>query len=418
MDSAPLKQRALEEIDRTADELVDLCARIVRVPAENPPGDTSQVADFILDLLDGYGVRGRRYEPRPGMVSVVFQIGNPQEKPHLVFNAHLDEFPAEHPDSWAFPPYGGQVADGQIRGRGAADMRGGLTASLYAFLLLHRFGLPARGCCTLMLVADEECGGYWGAGWLVRTFPELLGDALIIGEPDSPESLRIGQKGKSQLRLVARGEPYGAALATLNDANTRLGSALPLLRDLLEVRGPWPEEVQEVLAEARDYAWTDRGAGMQWLLERTAVNVGVIRGGIKINIVPSECVAEVDVRIPYGVKPADIKARVERVLAEAGLADITVEHIEPTFQATYTSPKHPFVQTVRRNIREVTGRDPRLTVGFGSNDARYFMPHGVPAVIYGPRPYNIAAANEYITIEDLITATKVHAGAAFDFLCG
>ncbi|MBI4278687.1 MAG: M20/M25/M40 family metallo-hydrolase [Armatimonadetes bacterium] len=417
MGSAEIKQRALQEIDRTTDELVALCSQIVQLEAENPPGDTTRAADFFESLFKRHGLPADRHEPQPAFVSLVSYIGDPKGRPHFVFNAHLDTFPAERPDLWAFPPYSGQVADGQVRGRGSADMRCGLTASLYAFLLLHRLKLPIKGRCTLMLVADEECGGHWGTGWLLRTYPELAGDACLIGEPESTQSLRIGEKGKSQLKLVARGESYHAGLATADDVNVRMGAALQIMKELVEVRGEWPADMKEVIEFAKGYSRYNRDKGKGWLLEHTAVNVGVVRGGVKINIVPMACEAEVDVRIPYGVKPADMKAMVERRLKEAGLGSISVEHIQPTFEASYTSPSHPFVTLVKENVKAITGNDPPLTVSFAATDARYFRPRGVPALIFGPRPNNIAGLNEYITIEDLVTVTKVHTTSAIDFLC-
>jgi succinyl-diaminopimelate desuccinylase len=268
-----------------------------------------------------------------------------------------------------------------------------------------------------MFVADEECGGYWGTGWLLRTYPELISDALVIGEPDSPLSLRIGQKGKAQLRLVGRGDSFPGSLGTLDDVNTHMGAALQLLRHIIDVRGTWPEELREVIQQAQEYSWTDSGKGKAWLLEHTSVNVGVLRGGTKINIVPRQAEAEIDVRIPHGVKPIEIKLRLEELLRSAGLADIAVELIQPTFEAAYTPPGHPFVELVSENVNAVTRNYPQLTLGFGSNDARYFMPHGVPSVIYGPRPYNVASVNEHITIEDLLTVTKVYSQIAIDFLC-
>ena len=135
-----------------------------------------------------------------------------------MLNGHLDHFPSDDHALLSFPPYGGQIRDGKILGRGVSDMRGGLTASLFSFLLIHEHRVPLRGPLTLMMVADEETGGAWGTGFILEQRPEFAGDACMIGEPESPDGLRLGRRASASSGWSprARRAMAGSAPATMS----------------------------------------------------------------------------------------------------------------------------------------------------------------------------------------------------------
>jgi succinyl-diaminopimelate desuccinylase len=414
--AADLTTRLWAEIDARRDELARLCADGLRVPAENPPGSTVAIADHYEAMLTGLGLPVDRFEPRLGVVSLVSTLAGRAARPRFVFNAHMDHFPSDEPALWSFAPYGGEVRKGKILGRGASDMRGGLTASLFAFLLIHEHRVPLRGPLTLMLVGDEETGGAWGTGWLLEHHPELAGDACMIGEPESPDGVRIGEKGKCQFRLVAEGESRHGGLGTGDDVVIRIGAALQEARRIVELPDNPPADLLPVLETMRGYWRTEHDRGRQWLYRRPSMTAGLIRGGIKVNVVPRRCEVEIDCRLPFGITPENIRREVESRLQTAGLGDVRFEFMPPVFTASFTSPDHDLVHRVRANATAATGREPRLTVTFAATDARYFRPRGVPTVIFGPRPNNMAALDEFITVDDLVAVTKVHLATALDVL--
>jgi len=413
---AAVKQRLWAEIDRRRDELARLCAEGLQCPAENPPGDTRAIADHYTAILERAGVSVERFEPQPGKISLASTQSGRAERPRFVFNGHLDHFPSDDPALWSFPPYAGQIRGGKILGRGVSDMRGGLTASLFSYLLIHEHRVPLRGPLTLMMVADEETGGAWGTGWILEHRPELAGDACMIGEPESPDGLRIGEKGKSQFRLIAEGDSRHGGLGTGDDVVIRIGAALQEARKIVDMEDEPPADLVPILDGMRSYWRTEHDRGRQWLYRRPSMTAGLIRGGIKVNIVPRRCEVEIDCRLPFGLTPDDIKNAVERRLATAGLSDVRFEHMLPVFTASYTSPDDPLVGQARANAAAVTGTEPQLTVTFAATDARYFRPRGVPTLIFGPRPNNMAAPDEFITVDDLVAVAKVHLGTALDYL--
>jgi len=413
-DLSALKQRLWADIDRRRDELARLCADSLAVPAENPPGDTTAIADHFTRILRDRGLVVERFEPRPGTVSLVSTQPGRRHHPRFVFNGHLDHFPSDDPALWSFPPYGAGVRDGKILGRGSCDMRGGLTASLFAYLLVHEHRLPLVGPLTLMMVADEETGGALGTGHILDRRPELAGDACMIGEPESPDGLRLGEKGKCQFRLVAEGAPRHGGLGTGDDVIVRLGAALQEARKIIELPDRPPDDLLPVLETMSGYVRSEYDAGRQWLYRHPSMSAGVIRGGIKVNVVPRRCEVEIDCRLPFGITPQDIKADVEGRLAAAGLSEVRFEYMPPLFTASYTSPGHRLVEMARANAAVATGKPPKLTIANSGTDARYFRPRGVPTLVFGPRPHGLAAPDEYITVDDLVAVTKVHLGTALD----
>nr|MBA2447649.1 M20/M25/M40 family metallo-hydrolase [Chloroflexota bacterium] len=394
--TAELREHLWAEIEGRRDELARLCAECLKVPAETPPGDTRAIAAHYTSILERAGLSVEQHEPRPGNVSLVSTQPGQAAHPRFVFNGHLDHFPSDDPALWSFPPYGGELRDGKILGRGASDMRGGLTASLFSFLLLHEQQVPLRGPLTLMLVADEEAGGAWGTGWLLENRPELAGDACMIGEPESPAGLRIGEKGKSQFRLVCEGQSRHGGLGGGDDVVLRVAAALQEARKIVEMEDSPPDDLRPVLDGLSEYARSEQERGRQWLYRRPSMTAGLIRGGIKVNIVPRRCEVEVDCRLPFGITPQAIEDEVTSRLAAAGLEDVRFEHLRPVFNASSTAPSHPLVRQASANATAATGREPTLTGALTATDARYFRPRGVPAVIFGPRPYNMAALDEYI----------------------
>jgi succinyl-diaminopimelate desuccinylase len=411
-----VKQRLWADIDRRRDELARLCADSLAVPAENPPGDTTAIADHFTRVLRGAGLAVERFEPRPGTVSLASTQPGRGEHPRFVFNGHLDHFPSDDPSLWSFPPYGAGVRDGKILGRGSCDMRGGLTASLFSYLLVHEHRLSLAGPLTIMMVADEETGGALGTGHILEQRPELAGDACMIGEPESPDGLRLGEKGKCQFRLIAEGAPRHGGLGTGDDVIIHLGAALQEARKIIDLPDAPPADLLPVLDTMSRYERSEFDAGRQWLYRHPSMSAGVIRGGIKVNVVPRRAEVEIDCRLPFGITPEDIKADVEGRLAAAGLSDVRFEYMPPIFIASYTSPEHRLVTMARGNAAAATGKPPHLTIANSGTDARYFRPRGVPTLVFGPRPHALAAPDEYITVDDLVAVTKVHLGTALDVL--
>lgn len=410
------KSLILNSIEQRQSEFIDLCSKIVQIPSENPPGDTTELTSFISGMLSRWGIEHTILEPRPGNPMILASAGSDAGR-HLVLNGHLDVFPADDPALWSTPPFSGLVEDGKIMGRGAADMKGGTTASLIAFLLLHQHADQLNDRVSLTLVSDEESGGAWGAAWLLDNHPEYVGDALLNAEPTGLDTVWIGEKGISWLKLVAEGEAGHGSTGRGENAITRLSEAVLVARTISDLEGEAPHDLVPVLEEQAKRPIFGGGQLHGDLLTRCSVNVGMIQGGIKTNVVPRRAEAEVDIRVPLGVLPSDARDEVTQRLRAAGLADIRVEPVEhQTCPATVISPNDPLLKILKSNAKELIGSEPAPGLCPGATDGRFWRARGVSTVIYGPTSYHMAEPDEYIFIDDFLNTLRVHSATAVDYL--
>jgi acetylornithine deacetylase/succinyl-diaminopimelate desuccinylase family protein len=406
----------LAAIDERREEALDLVSGLVRRPSENPPGDVRAATHYLADWLRARGLAPRLIETRPaeGLVNFVVEAEGAGPGPHVIFNGHTDTFPVGDRSLWSADPFSGTVAEGNIHGRGVADMKGGLAASVFAFALLAGRRGAWRGRLTLAVVCDEETMGPWGANWLVDRDPKLRGDAVIIGEPSSPKTIRFGERGFVWLRIVTRGRSSHAAYP--HHGWNAIGAMTRLLEELrgLETR-PWPvpEDFLRTIDGAR--ATTDEllGAGTTDVLSAVNVNLGTIRGGTKINLTADHCEAEVDIRLPPGVSGAAVLQHAGRIVRSHRGAEYEVlRRSEPN----YSAPDHELFALMTRNVTETTGAAPGLTIGAPATDSRVFRRAGMPVAVFGPRPYNLGAADEHITVGDYLDTIRVHGLTALDLL--
>jgi succinyl-diaminopimelate desuccinylase len=250
----------------------------------------------------------------------------------------------------------------------------------------------------------------------------VKGDAVLNGEP-SGLTVRIGEKGRVPFKLTAPGKAAHGSFAGYVGENAimKMVNALPVVEEMRETRAVLTPETERLTGEVmRGYVqqYGHESREMAEVLRHVTVNIGVIRGGTKDNIVPAQCEAEVDMRIPLGIDPSDLKGELESRLGKVE-ASITVEwgrHESTIVESTYTSSKSTIASALWRNSEAATGTVPLLSFTSGGTDCRFWRKLGVPAVSYGPRVYGMGGVDEHITIEDLVTTAKVHIGTALDFL--
>ena len=188
-----LKARLIDELRKRQAELFALCSRLVQIPSENPPGDTSALASFIKEYLAALRIPVEWHEPMAGRPNLVATLGS--GSPNLVLSGHLDEFPAG--PGWTRPPFSGAIEDGRVWGRGAGDMKAGLAVALMIASVVRELEAPLAGRLTLAFASDEETGGAWGTQWLLDNVAAVRGDACLIGESSGTWSAGIGEKGRA-----------------------------------------------------------------------------------------------------------------------------------------------------------------------------------------------------------------------------
>ena len=416
------KERAVREVDSLGDEIVDLCAKLVRTPSVNPPGDTRDIASLLREWLGEHGYTAELHEAAPGKVSVVCRVGS--GKPSLILNGHIDTVPPGDAERWDFPPFCGELKNGKILGRGATDMKGGVASVSGAFTASAGLVEETGGTLTLMLVADEEVGGRYGTEWLLER-GKVSGDACIIGEPSGLKSAIVGEKGLCRIILKARGVPAHSSIPTLGEnAIEKVTEVMPVIRRACEVSVETPEELKGVMRESREFLMEMlRGEGVEegrieravTTLNRVTVNFGVIRGGVKVNIVPDECTLHIDIRIPPGTTTKETLKRIKEAVEGRDL-ELKVTHMS---EPNYVTPETDIFKVLRRNAEEILGVRLRPYYMPAASDAKHFRLRGIPAIHYGPGCLTKAHAyNEYVEADDVVKAARVIAATTIEYLSG
>lgn len=413
------KREILDDVNSSG-ELVKLLSELLKIPSDNPPGDTTALANFIIKYLEEFDVKGEVILTKPGIANVVATIG--KGTPHLVLNGHLDTFPAEVGEKWSVPPYSGLVKDGRVYGRGAGDMKGGLAALLYSFAKISQTDF--KGKLTFTGTSDEETGGEWGALWLLEKDKSLHGDAVLNGEP-SGLTVRIGEKSRVAIILEAEGKAAHGSFAGYVGQNAimKMVRILPLVEEFQGTPAVFTDRTRALTEEVmKGYRqqYGHESVSMANVLKEVTVNIGTIKGGSEDNIVPAYCTVTVDTRLPLGIMPEEITKMIKRKIHEVD-PSISVSWKRPpqiVTESTYTGIGERITRVLAKNSRDVTGDAPLYSFTSGGTDCRFWRKLGIPAISYGPRVFAMGGVDENITVEDLVTTAKVQIGTILDFLAG
>lgn len=400
-----------------APEVVALTRRLMAVPSPNPPGDVRACAEaaaaLVRDLAPDAEVS--LHATSPEVTNLVARIAGAGPGRLLAFNGHLDTYPVNEALPWTVEPLQGEVRDGRLFGRGAADMKGGMAASILAFGLLARHRRAWRGEAVLTLAGDEESMGPLGTGWLLDNVPGLAAaGAVVIGDAGSPRVLRFGEKGFLWIEVEAGGlAAHGAHVHLGENAIDRLRAALDAVAGLAALPVAAPPAVTAAIAAAKGISEPLTGEGEARVLGSVTVNIGRIEGGTAPNLVPAAARAAFDIRLPVGVTCAEAEAALHRGLdGLPGIAWRVLRRFEPN----HTDPAAEIVRLAHAAAEEVLGGAVAVNMRVGGSDARWFRMAGLPTVVYGPTPHNMGGADEWADIAELEAVARVHALAAFDFL--
>ncbi|MBC7093526.1 ArgE/DapE family deacylase [Candidatus Bipolaricaulota bacterium] len=395
-------------------EVTTVCSELIRFPSENPPCDVTGIAAYILERLHRAGIPARQLSAAPGMTSVVGELDF-GPGPCLVVNGHMDVVPAGDRERWAFDPFGGEVREGYVLGRGASDMKGGLAALLVALSEAVRWD-SLRGKVLFMAVPDEETGGWYGTRWLLEQ--GFTGDACLIAEP-SGINPTIGQKGALWLRAMTRGVPAHGSLSPLVGENAilRMTKVIEAVYSIWGRSWTIPPEPRRLISETQAILREEGLEVQAEVLDHVTVNVGRISGGDKVNIVASRCEAEFDLRVPVGVPVGVVLDLFRQLVEERAGSGVEITPLREPIEANYTPPAHPFVQLVLRIIREVAGDTSRPVLQWASSDARFFRRHGIPTLQFGPADLQgIHGYDERVAVAQLVQAARAYALLIHDYL--
>lgn len=427
------------------DEVTGYLQDLLRQDTTNPPGNEILSADYIAGVLRREGLDPVVTSSEPGRGNVTARIKGGTE-PALMLLGHTDVVAVE-PEKWTHPPFGGEIHDGYIWGRGALDMKNMVAAELMVFLLLHRQAVSLNRDLIYAATADEEAGkGNHGVGWLLDHHPEQVDVPFVLTEGGGSDfkvggarffACQTGQKGIFRFRMVARGHPgHGSqphgdnAVVKLSRAVAALGAAiLPLhpsetLKVFLDrIADKQDAETARLLRMVLDPKQSDSALAslpldaklvksLQSLLRNT-VSPTMLDAGSKINVIPAEATAWVDGRLAPGQTDESFLAEIRPLIGED--IEVIVDQYSPPLEASADSPLY------RTVVEVMAERDPEATVvpGLmtGGTDAKHIVPRRPNTQVYGFMPYLQAPGEEEMSlihghdertsIENLLFGTQV-----------
>ncbi|MAU97916.1 MAG: peptidase M20 [Fulvimarina sp.] len=396
-------------------ELVSLTRELVKIDSQTPPSDTRAAAAFAADYLSALpGIEVSLHSPYAPIQNLVARLGGKTQGRRLIVSGHLDTYPIGARSQWTRDPLGGEVVGNRLYGRGAADMKGGVAASLIVMRLLAETIAEFPGELVLALAGDEESMGEDGTQFLIDMVPACRADAVIVPDVGSPQILRCGEKGMIWLCLEASGRAaHGAHVHRGDNAIASLISALDALRQLERMQMPDTVEAASWMNQAKALSEPLGGAGEFAVMSRVTVNVGTIAGGTSPNLVPDTARAELDIRLPMGVTVAAVEAEIARLLADHPAVECSVTR---RYEATWTSPCEPIVSGTLAACREILPVPVAPNMRVGASDARLWRRAGMPTVVCGLTPTNLGGPDESLDVKELPILAAILSLSVFDFL--
>ena len=424
-----MKDRLRTEIAARRDDLIALTQDLIRIPTLNPPGrhyrDICDYLDrrllhagFETELIRATGAPGDS-DKYPRWNIVARRTGkHPGDCVH--FNSHTDVVEVGH--GWTTDPFGGEVMDGRIYGRGACDMKGGLAASIIAAEAFIDLCPDFAGAIEISGTADEESGGFGGVAYLAEKgyFDPARVQHVIIPEPLNKDRVCLGHRGVWWAEIETRGEIAHGSMPFLGDCAVRhMGAVL--------------DEMERSLFPALAKKRTEMPVMPEGARQST-LNINSIHGGepeqeadytgLPSPCVPDRCRMVVDRRFLIEENIDEVQAEITDLLDglsrdrqnfDYGLREL--HRVLPTM----TDRDAPVVTSVSRAVEEIMGRAPDYVVSPGTYDQKHIDRIGrlKNCIAYGPGILDLAhKPDEYVGIDDMVEAAQVMALSLLDLLGG
>lgn len=422
-------------IEKDRDWVIGLTRDMVRIPSVNPKFEPdpqinreADVQALLEPILGQQGFATEQWDALPGRPNLVGEWAGSEEK-SLILCGHIDVVPVGALKDWSVDPFGGDVVDGRLYGRGAIDMKSGVAACIAAARAIREAGIELDGRLAIHSVVDEESGGF-GAMDAVRR--GKLAKAILVAEPTWGDVLPV-EGGLEWARVTIRGRNAHSAL--------RYNEIYPQRHDADRlVPGVNAIEIAARFIEAvRQYELDRTRARSHPLLPigMNTINIGVMHGGTGIGahglptvmtnpaIIPDAAVLDLDMKFLPDENSADYRRDFEAFVHHFAQTDAWLRENPPTIQwelgglhfpPMNTPVDHPLVRSLMAR-KGAIGKAPTVKGFVAVCDAAHYAGAGVDGVIFGPSGDGFHGKDEYVDVESLVETTKVIAATIIDW-CG
>jgi len=430
IDKQSVKKRILEEIDNKKDAMTKFLQELVRIPSV--VGHEGEAQKFMektfrdlgleVDVWEADATELRKhpaffettsftkfgYKGRPNVIGKLRGSGGGRS---LILGGHIDVVSPEPVSAWTHDPWGAEIVDGKLYGRGAADMKGGIAAMVHAFKCVLDIGVKPRGDIILKSTIEEEDGGIGGT--LAAILKGYRADAAIVTEPTDVCNIDIASAGAMYFRIKVPGRSAHAAVAHFGV--NAIGKAMKIYNALLKLNKERQSRISYPPAEVDPYM---KG-------HATTINIGKIRGGDWPSTVAGWAELECRIGWPPGEELEAVKKQVEDIVYGVARQDPWLRDNPPRIEwfgwrarPHEQDVNHPIVQTVAKFVKELTGKEAKFVGGSAGLDTRHYVRHGgVPAICLGPTGLNFHGVDEYVEIDSVTETAKILALTILDW-CG
>ncbi|MEE9585741.1 MAG: M20 family metallopeptidase [Nitrososphaerales archaeon] len=375
-------------------EAAKLVQDMVRKPSVNPPGNEAEVAKYLAEKMREIGLDVETFEIMPHRPNVIGRLKGEKGHPILMLNGHLDVVPPGNTELWTVEPFGGEIRDGRVHGRGSADMKGGLAAMFLAAKALKESDVSLKGDLLLTAVVDEEVTGSGAQGLIDRGY---TADMAVVAEPTELSPVRA-HKGLLWLEISTAGKAVHSSRVSSRGASGEVNAVYKMAKIL--------DALQTYLIELekRDDP----------LVGNPTVSVGTITGGSKTNMVPDRCSITVDRRLLPHESSDDAKAEVEDILRRLRKEDPSLKtelKVVLSREGAVTGIDEQVVHLSKEAAEEVLGTEVEVSGSPATSDMTIFVNQAsIPTVLLGPGRLGTAhITDEYVEVDQVVGAAKIFA---------
>ena len=441
------------QVDSLKQEIVQLEQDLIKIPSVNtgfmPTGNETEVCHFIQKWLNQFNIQSEILSLDPNRGNLIATLPGKSNVLGLLFMSHLDVVPVEDENKWDFSPFGGEIYNDRIYGRGATDCKGLLTCQLMALRILKQNNIELNNGLSLISGADEEHGGRYGFEWLAKTHPEKLDAPYAINEGggtpiDSAGALNymlgVGEKGRLQVEFTIKGSSAHASVPW--QGNNALYSLAQLLSNIEKYDAerdtstslfehlssfaiehkPDQSNIDEIIEEQSKE--NPRFSSILKALSRMTITPTMVNGGIKSNSVPETISLTCDVRTLPHQSDSYLSEEIENIIENIPNISYEIDYMAVPNSSNFDTNLTNAISKATKNAlkRDDINVIPYISTGF--TDSRFTRELGVTTYGYSgsdpsddPMLGNAHGTNESIGINSLISGTKIMLQVAIELLC-
>ena len=393
---------------RDRETVINLTQKLVRIDSvfrDDGIHTEQEVAEFVAEYLRTIGIETYVEEVVPGRPNVIGIIDSGKPGKTLLFEGHTDVVTEGNREAWKYDPFGAEIVDGRMYGRGTNDTKGNLACMITACQSILLDQENFTGKIILCIPCDEE-GMMLGIKHFIKQGWADGVDGAIICEPEENQ-VCIAQRGAIRLRVDIYGKmAHGAISWSGINPNWRMARFITEMEKL---------EKEEQLRIGED-------PFLKWPTITPTILRAPVKGDAQINVIPDHCMTTLDIRTVPAQDHDELLAKIEAI-TERMKADDPDFKVELTVldnrPATATNKDEPVVKAIYQAVKEVLETEPRYNGVPGATDGTFLHVHGVPIVTIGAGDREIPhQINEYVDIEELAETTAIYRKAALLFLAG